>query len=98
MCPLPSLYTAIQLANSYFAEFTVILLHIHYPGYNPWTLCYGHTAPERFDREGNTENENNGYVVFKRNIHGSLENRVVRVEQLLRPPPSISTAELLTDN
>jgi hypothetical protein len=30
-----------------------------------------------FYREGNTEEENNGYIVFKRNIYGSSGDRLV---------------------
>jgi hypothetical protein len=51
------------------------------------------------DSEGNAVKENIGYVVFKRNIHGSLENRVVvRGEPSLRLSLPISTAEFWTDN
>jgi hypothetical protein len=31
------------------------------------------------EREGNTEEENNGYVVFKLNIHGSAGEYIFRV-------------------
>jgi hypothetical protein len=48
--------------------------------------------PESSMHEGNTEEENIGYVVFKRNIYGSARKRV-RGVALLHPPPPLSTAE-----
>ncbi len=41
--------------------------------------------------EGNTEEENNGYVVFELNIHGSGGKwGEVRGETLFRPPPPLA--------
>jgi hypothetical protein len=49
--------------------------------------------PSQLHHKGKTEKENNGYVVFKENIHGSAGNMVkVRGEALLRPSPPLSTA------
>jgi hypothetical protein len=47
-----------------------------------------------FYHEGNTEEESNGYVVFFNEMPtDQLGNRVVmRGEELLRPPPPLSTA------
>jgi hypothetical protein len=46
--------------------------------------------------DGNTEEENNGYVVFERNIHGlGGKKDGNKGESLLRSPPPLSTAGFL---